>query len=216
MGVEGDENTGFFHGVINRKRRQLAIRGVMVDGQWVVKPARVKNAFRGYYTSLFSKQQGVRPRTGQVGFSSLSEDQRLFLMAPFSSEEVKRAVWDCGSDKAPGPDGFTFGFIKRYWDVLAEDVMSFVSAFHGNPVIPKGCNASFFTVIPKIRDPKHVKDFRPISLIGCQYKIIGKLLANRLAWSLVVLSVWSNPPLFEIDRFSTALSCLMRWLSGAG
>lgn len=43
-----------------------------------------------------------------------------------------------------------------------------------------GCNASFFTLIPKVRDPKNVRDSRPISLIGFQYKIIGKLLANRL------------------------------------
>lgn len=47
--------------------------------------------------------------------------------------------------------------------------------------IPKGCNASFFTFIPKILNPKSIKDFRLISLIGCQYKIIGKLLSNRLS-----------------------------------
>lgn len=60
-------------------------------------------------------------------------------------------------------------------------MIEFVNHFHSHSNNPVGCNATFFTVILKIRDPKNVKDFRPISLIGCQYKIIGKLLANWLA-----------------------------------
>ncbi|GJS61197.1 cysteine-rich receptor-like protein kinase [Tanacetum coccineum] len=51
----------------------------------------------------------------------------------------------------------------------------------------KGCNSSFITLIPKTDDPLVIDDFRPISLIGCQYKIIAKILANRLA--LVIPSV---------------------------
>ena len=46
--------------------------------------------------------------------------------------------------------------------------------------IPRGCNSSFITLISKIKDPLHIKDYRPISLIGCQYKVIAKVLANRL------------------------------------
>ncbi|GJR61323.1 putative RNA-directed DNA polymerase, eukaryota, reverse transcriptase zinc-binding domain protein, partial [Tanacetum coccineum] len=71
-----------------------------------------------------------------------------------NSPQIKRAVWDCGGDQAPGPDGFTFKFFTSFWDIIEDDVVS---------------NAKF------------VSDFWPISLIGCQYKIIGKLLANRLS-----------------------------------
>lgn len=121
---------------------------------------------------------------------TLSLEQKRFLEAPFSPDEIKRAVWDSGSEKAPGPDGFTFGFIKRYWDFMAEDVISMVQHFHHDPTIPIGCNPIFISLIPKVNDPKSVKDFRPISLIGCQAKIIGKLLANRL--TEVVSSVVST------------------------
>nr|GFB72828.1 RNA-directed DNA polymerase, eukaryota, reverse transcriptase zinc-binding domain protein [Tanacetum cinerariifolium] len=49
---------------------------------------------------------------------------------------------------------------------------------HGE--IPKGCNSSFITLIPKVPNANMVKDFRPISLIGSFYKVIAKVLANRL------------------------------------
>ena len=50
-----------------------------------------------------------------------------------------------------------------------------------NASFPKGLNSSFIALIPKIKDPQSFNDFRPISLIGCVYKIIAKLLANRLS-----------------------------------
>ncbi|GJX84645.1 putative RNA-directed DNA polymerase, eukaryota, reverse transcriptase zinc-binding domain protein [Tanacetum coccineum] len=99
----------------------------------------------------------------------------------FKQREIKRAVWDSGSEKTLGPDGFTFGFIKHYWDFMAGDVFSLVEHFYHDPLIPSGCNPLFITLILKVNDPKVVKDFRPISLIGCQAKIIGQLLANRVA-----------------------------------
>nr|GFA04978.1 RNA-directed DNA polymerase, eukaryota [Tanacetum cinerariifolium] len=43
-----------------------------------------------------------------------------------SNEDIKRAVWDCGTDKAPGPDGFTFGFYRRYWHIIGNDVVDVV------------------------------------------------------------------------------------------
>ena len=50
-----------------------------------------------------------------------------------------------------------------------------------NAVFPKGLNSSFIALIPKIKDPQLISDFRPISLIGCVYKIIAKVLSNRLS-----------------------------------
>ncbi|GKD16416.1 putative RNA-directed DNA polymerase, eukaryota, reverse transcriptase zinc-binding domain protein [Tanacetum coccineum] len=52
--------------------------------------------------------------------------------------------------------------------------------FEINGFIPRGCNSSFIALVPKVQDALHISDFRPISLIGCQYKVIAKVLANRL------------------------------------
>nr|KAJ0203065.1 hypothetical protein LSAT_V11C500287930 [Lactuca sativa] len=102
------------------------------------------------------------------------------IEAPISLEEVKNAAWACGSDKAPGPDGFTFKFIKKYWGTMSENVMRLIRHFEDYGTVSKGCNSSFITLAPKINDPLTLSDYRPIRLIGCLYKIITKILALRL------------------------------------
>ncbi|GKB75709.1 RNA-directed DNA polymerase, eukaryota, reverse transcriptase zinc-binding domain protein [Tanacetum coccineum] len=84
-------------------------------------------------------------------------------------------------NKTSGPDGFTFKFIKKQWDVIKDDIFAYVKEFELTSFIPRGCNSSFITLIPKVDDPLVISDFRPISLIGCQYKILAKVLANHLA-----------------------------------
>nr|GEU80515.1 RNA-directed DNA polymerase, eukaryota [Tanacetum cinerariifolium] len=95
-------------------------------------------------------------------------------------EEVKWAVWDCGTNKSPGPDVFSFEFYRKYWTTIDDDVFQAVRDFFVNGHFPRGCNSSFIALILKIQDVKFVKYFRPISLIGSVYKIIAKILANRL------------------------------------
>nr|GEV01332.1 RNA-directed DNA polymerase, eukaryota, reverse transcriptase zinc-binding domain protein [Tanacetum cinerariifolium] len=107
-------------------------------------------------------------------------EQNDDLEIEVSNEEIKRAVWDCGIDKAPGPDGFTFGFYRRYWDIIGNDVVDVVKLFFLHGEIPKGGSSSFITLIPKVPNANMVKVFRPISLIGSLYKVIAKVLANRL------------------------------------
>ncbi|GKA72830.1 RNA-directed DNA polymerase, eukaryota, reverse transcriptase zinc-binding domain protein [Tanacetum coccineum] len=55
-----------------------------------------------------------------------------------------------------------------------------VKRFEMDGFIPRGCNSSFIALVPKKQDPLYINDYRPISLIGCQYKVIAKFLANRL------------------------------------
>ncbi|GJS33128.1 putative RNA-directed DNA polymerase, eukaryota, reverse transcriptase zinc-binding domain protein [Tanacetum coccineum] len=110
----------------------------------------------------------------------LSIAKRDFLESMVSMDEIKAAVWDCGSQKAPGPDGYSFMFIKKFWDLLKHDIQSFVVYFFSNATFPQGSNSAFIMLILKVSNPLLIKDYRPISLIGIHYKIVAKILANRL------------------------------------
>ena len=73
-----------------------------------------------------------------------------------------------------------FNFIKQFWQLLKLDILCFLDEFYVHGVFSRGCNASFIALIPKVADPRFLNDYRPISLIGCMYKIVAKLLANRM------------------------------------
>nr|GEV25673.1 RNA-directed DNA polymerase, eukaryota, reverse transcriptase zinc-binding domain protein [Tanacetum cinerariifolium] len=154
--------------------------GVLANGTWIDNPVLVKNEFLSHFKNMFE-----RPKEGRLNLNmefpyKLTCVQQSDLEIDVSNDGIKRAVWDCGVDKSSGPKGFTFGFYLHFWKLIENDVVAAVKYFFQIGSIPKGCNSSFIALILKIRDAKMVKDFWPISLIGSLYKIIAKILANRL------------------------------------
>ncbi|GKA81473.1 RNA-directed DNA polymerase, eukaryota, partial [Tanacetum coccineum] len=178
--IEGDENTKFFHGIINKRRSHLAVRGIFVDGFWCTDPDKIKKAFLNHFEARFKKPVPYRFKINFQFPKKLIQSQVDDLEREVSREEIKAAVWNCGENKSPGPDGYTFEFLKKYWAVIGPDISEAVDYFFVKGTFPKGCNSSFITLIPKVLDAKLVSEFRPICLIGCVYKIVTKILANRL------------------------------------
>ena len=113
-------------------------------------------------------------------FKKITDFDNSFLTEPFLEKEIKEAIWNCDSHKSLGPDRVTFSFIKNNWGLLERDVVGAVKYFYSEGKIPKGCNASSLMLIPKTENPQSLKEYRPISLVGCVYKILTKLLSNRI------------------------------------
>ena len=82
--------------------------------------------------------------------------------------------------KAPGPDGMPPIFYQSYWHVVGEDVIAAVLSCLTSGKIPASLNHSYVTLIPKTKSPEKVTEYRPISLCNVIYKLISKVLANRL------------------------------------
>ncbi|GKV31852.1 hypothetical protein SLEP1_g40514 [Rubroshorea leprosula] len=177
----GDANTSFFHNCIRGRWRRNEINVISVEGKELRQVEDIKQGVMKYFANLFSDEGWQRPTLEGLSFKSISEEDRSMLIEPFTEEEVKAAVWNCDSTKAPGPDGFTFGFIKNEWEVIKADIMVFLKDFHTNGRMVRGSNASFLVLIPKKENPQGIEEYRPISLIGCMYKILAKVLANRLS-----------------------------------
>nr|GEX90241.1 RNA-directed DNA polymerase, eukaryota [Tanacetum cinerariifolium] len=120
---QGDENTKFFHGILNNKCSQLAIRGTLVNDEWIVDPLAVKSVFLKYFPNQFSSFVSPRICFADQFTNRLSLEQQADLEQNVSNEEITSAVWDCGTNKSLGPAGFIFEFFRRYWKLLEHDIV---------------------------------------------------------------------------------------------
>ena len=104
-----------------------------------------------------------------------------YLGPPFSEEEIKRAIMDLPTDKAPAPDGFTSNFFQSCWLIVKEDLVRVVKSFSELSIKNlQVINTANIALLHKKHGADCVKDLRPISLIHVIPKIIGKAIATRL------------------------------------
>ncbi|XP_071718074.1 uncharacterized protein [Rutidosis leptorrhynchoides] len=178
--VEGDENTKFFHASLKYKRASQHIQGLMVDGSWVDDPIAIKDKFYNFFEAKFEECKSGAEFGNINPNYTLSLDEANFLEREVNDAEIKRAVWDCGSSKAPGPDGISFRFIKQFWDIFQFDICRDIPSFFANYSMPCDAKSAFISLIPKVKNPVLITDFGPISLVGFFYKIVTKILTNRL------------------------------------
>ena len=113
-------------------------------------------------------------------FDQIGELERGWLERRFEKDEILLVVRDMEGDKAPGPDGFSMAFFHHCWRVVERDVLAVFEEFYQHNKFEKSLNATFIALILKKNDASNIRDFRPISLVGSLYKILAKVLANRL------------------------------------
>ncbi|KAH1242536.1 hypothetical protein GmHk_07G019845 [Glycine max] len=145
---EGDCNSRYFHLLMNSRRTNNAVKGVLVDGSWVDDPAIVKEEIRSFFNKNFSEPDQCRPVLNGVRFKSIDQIQNDLLVGSFNADEIRAAVWDCGSEKSPGPDGLNFKFIKQFWENV-KTIKSILRSFELVSGLKKNFAKSSFGVVGK-------------------------------------------------------------------
>nr|GEW59633.1 cysteine-rich receptor-like protein kinase [Tanacetum cinerariifolium] len=149
---------------------------------WCTNPNKVKEAFFKHFEARFKKPVYHRLKINFLFSKRLSDVQASDLERRVSRDEIRLAVWNCRENKSPCPDGYSFEFFRKYWNLVGSDLCDVVKNFFETGSFLNGCNSSFVALIPKITDAKFVNDFRSISLIGSVYKVVTKKLRFALAF----------------------------------
>ncbi|KAL2231099.1 UNVERIFIED_CONTAM: hypothetical protein Sindi_1704300 [Sesamum indicum] len=175
----------FFRKIAQRRSARRILQINDEHGDTHTKPGAVVNEFVTFYHSLLGGEwrqavidiRFLRPWARHL----LSEEDASSLLVPFTPADVKQAVFDIDEDKAPGPDGYSSGFFKAAWPIVGHEVSSAVLDFFNTGRLLKQINTTLLALIPKVHSPMTVNEFRPISCCNVLYKIIAKLIVQRLS-----------------------------------
>ena len=183
----------------NAHRRNNSLDKIKINGVWLTKEQDVREGVANAYHQMLSENAEWKADIGGLQLDHLSLQETENLELPFSEEEVCSALMEMNGDKAPGPDGFTVAFWQDCWDFVKEEVMEMFKDFHEQSSFLKSLNTTFLVLIPKKGGAEDLGDFRPISLLGGLYKLLAKVLANRLK-KVIGKVVSSNQNAFVMGR----------------
>ncbi|XP_074301413.1 uncharacterized protein LOC141632800 [Silene latifolia] len=198
---DGDRNTKFFHTRVGERKRKNTIHKLVDDdGNTHTGEEGISSVAMAYFQSLFASSN---PRNFEVLESlgqRVSHDMNSNLAQDYKEEEVIKALNQMHPLKALGPDGMNGLFFQTYWGSVGLVVVSTVLDILRGNRMPKEFNKTNIVLIPKKKAPDKVSDFPPISLCNVIYKLVSKVLANRLKLFLGDI-VSENQSAFTPGRF---------------
>lgn len=182
--TDSDRNTKFFHRKASNRRAKNRLVDLFDDnGNWQFTDSGMKKVVLDYFGSIFTT-------------ASLDDVHMNFVVnliqpkvdaamnhefcAPYSSHEIKFALFQMYPTKAPGPDGMPPIFFQHFWESIGTDVVGVVQSFLHAGHILNQINYTHICLIPKVKNPDKMTDLRPIALCNVVYKICAKVITNRL------------------------------------
>ncbi|GAU43015.1 hypothetical protein TSUD_28340 [Trifolium subterraneum] len=178
---EGDMNTRFFHmSATARSKKKKVTKLVAENGTEAHTQEELCEVAKSYFDNLFKPRDGDHDPVLNLIQPRVTDDDNFFLTAPITKVEIQQALFQMHPDKSPGPDGFNPAFYQRFWEHCSDDIFSAASTWLERGYFPTSLNETNICLIPKCDNPTSMKDLRPISLCNVLYKMISKVLANRL------------------------------------
>jgi hypothetical protein len=110
----------------------------------------------------------------------VSNDENTFLNAPFTEEEIRKAVFEMEHNKAPGPDGCLAEFYQHFWEVIKADLLEMFECLHAGHLDLFLLNFGEIVLLPKILETERIQQYRLICQLNVSFKIFTKIATIRL------------------------------------
>ena len=179
-----DVPSSFFFGLEKKHGQKKVIHSLLSDtGQELTEPGQIRRRAVKFYSSLYTSEYEENDSLFE-GFCGelpqVSEETNSQLDQPLQMEELHAALQSMQGRRAPGIDGLTVEFYKAFWQILATDFLDVVNESLTSGSLPLSCRRAVVTLLPKKGNLQDIKNWRPVSLLSTDYKILSKALANRL------------------------------------
>jgi hypothetical protein len=204
----GERSNAYFYKCLKDRQQQQAISELVADdGTILSTPEELTNCAKGFYSKLYSTEQ-VSPQATDFLLSQLPDTVRLddsqqtLLLTEWTDDEVEVCLAHTPTHSSPGIDGLPYEILRLLFQQpfcrsLFCDVLNAALTEH---FFPATWQRSVVTLLPKKGDRRHLKNWRPISLICADAKVFTRLLANRLGGIVPDLLI-PHQTGFLVERF---------------
>jgi hypothetical protein len=152
-------------------------------GDITTDPKEIPNTIRSFYKRLFSTKvenmDEMDKFLDRYQVLNLNQDQFNDLNSPISHKEIEAVINSLPTKRSPGPDGFSAEFYQTFIEYLIPVIHKLFHKIEAECTLPNSFHEATITLIPKPqKDQKKIENFRPISLMNIDAKILNKVLAN--------------------------------------
>uniref|UniRef100_A0A3B3DKH2 Reverse transcriptase domain-containing protein n=1 Tax=Oryzias melastigma TaxID=30732 RepID=A0A3B3DKH2_ORYME len=178
-----DAPTAFFFGLEKTKKQSGTMTCLTLpDGRLTSDPEEMRQTALDYYSELFTVDYCCPDTAAELlkNLPRLSAAERVTIDSTVLLEEFTEALRGMASGRAPGLDGLTVEFYKHFWDILGADLHQMALSCFSLGKLPTSCRRAVLSLLPKKGDLSLLKNWRPLALLCTDYKLISKVLANRL------------------------------------
>ena len=178
----GDKYNRYFQTLaLNRRRKNKIWKIRDGEGFWYDDQNEISKVFINDFTKRFtSKNPSINLELFNSFNPCISYEENRELIKTITDDEIQTTLSHINTLKALGPNGLQSSFYQKYWKIVGKPACKIVKVFFYNGHVIKEINKAFITLIPKSDNPKSTNHFIPISLCNVSYKIIAKILANRI------------------------------------
>ena len=182
---EGEVNSRYFLGLEKQIQGNNVIRKVKCKDAFVVNDKEILNETVKFYNNLYSRTN-VNNRNIDSFFERvkpkviLNDHEKQFCDANITKEELSDIVHSLKQNKSPGLDGLTSEFYQTFWEELQCIFIRMIDESFKKGILPCSIKKAVITLIFKKGDRTLLKNYRPISLTNCDYKILTFVLARRI------------------------------------
>ncbi|XP_019430036.1 PREDICTED: uncharacterized protein LOC109337512 [Lupinus angustifolius] len=181
--IRGDRNTAFFHNIAKIRYATKSMCILRHGEETLLHRQEIDNHVLSYFINLYASENVTQPSNliDYVIPKLVTQEENTMLSRIPLEDEIRDAVFAKNGEGAPGPDGFGGCFFQEFWDIVGADMCHSVNHFFTQGWILPNLNSNNLILIPKFPSADKIEDFRPIALANFQFKIITKVLADRLA-----------------------------------
>jgi hypothetical protein len=181
----GDSNSSYFHKVASYNRNKKTIWSIDSANGGVIRGQKDLLTEAATYFTLQYKASNTQNLPEKASTASLfprmiTAEEATELSKPVTLAELKDILHHFKKERSPGPDGWTTEFFIYFFELVGEDLLQMVEDSRLKGKIAGGLNSTFLVMIPKENNPHSFNDYRPIALCNLVYKVIAKVISNRI------------------------------------